>query len=104
VKEIIKDTFKYHVDASLFDFRWSDAQYIDVEYCASRPEKDIVVAVTNISASPYLLGMIILHDNWMVLMANIEAAAKDKAGKELNPVEPVILNSIAPFAPHITLN
>jgi hypothetical protein len=101
MNEIIKDTFKYHVDASLFNFRWSDAQYIDVEYYARKDGKDINVAVTNLSACPYLLGMIVLHNNWVALIASIEAAAKAKANKELNPVEPVILNAIAPFAPHI---
>jgi hypothetical protein len=103
--ETIKRIFKYHVDASLFNFRWADAQYIEVEYCARKDGKEVIVAVTNfLEANPYLIGMIVLHNNWMRLMENVEAAAKDMASKELNPVEPIILNSIAPFAPHITLN
>lgn len=101
MNKVLKDKFKYQVDASLFAFKWSDAQYVEVEYCASRNGKDIMVAVTDIKASPYLLGMIIIHNNWMKLMEAVEASAKSKAGKELNPVDPIILNSIAPFAPFI---
>ena len=101
MSKIIKDKFKYHVDASLFAFKWPEAQYIEVEYCASRNGKDIMVAVTNISGDPYLLGMIAVNNNWIALMNGMTAAATDHAGKELNPVDPIVMKSIAPFAPFI---
>lgn len=76
---LITQKFSFHVDAKLFAFKWNDAQYIDVEYNATNAEDKLVVYVTNISAQPYLLGMIIVHNNWMVLTKAIEDAARHNA-------------------------
>lgn len=98
----IKKTFRYHVDASLFAFKWKDGQYIEVEYCANKANGSIVATVTNVSAAPYLIGMIILHNNWMLLMAGIEQAARDHAAKEYkNNVDPMVMDAIKPFGQFI---
>lgn len=101
MNKVLKDKFQYHVDASLFAFKWPEAQYIEVEYCATKDARGVTVAVTNISADPYLLGMIAVNNNWIALMNGMTDAAKDIAGKELNPVDPIVMKSIAPFAPFI---
>lgn len=71
--------FCYHVDAKLFAFKWADAQYVDVEYQATNADGKLVICVINIAASPYLLGMIIMHNNWLPLMKAIEDAAQHNA-------------------------
>jgi hypothetical protein len=96
----IKKTFRYHVDASLFAFKWADAQYIDVEYCATKGADGLVVVVTNISGDPSLLGMIAVHDNWLRMLASVKDAAVSNAGKYFNNVHPTILQSILPHIPY----
>ena|SRR5687767_6494620 len=100
--------FSFHVDAKLFAFKWAEAQYIDVEYRATSNEGKTVVCVMNITAAPYLLGMIIVHNNWMPLMKAIEDAARHSAEKyfsEQKPQEagldPVMEQAIKTFAPHL---
>src|SRR5688500_2113867 len=75
----ITNKFSFHVDAKLFAFKWPEAQYIDVEYQATNADGKTVVCVVNITAPPYLLGMIIVHGNWMALTAGIENAARYNA-------------------------
>jgi hypothetical protein len=100
----ITKKFSYHVDAALFGYQWKDAQYIDVEYYAMKNDGKIIASVTNLSAPPYLFGMIVVHGNWLELMNGIEGAAKHNAEKYLgtNNLPPAIAQALQPFTQHIS--
>jgi hypothetical protein len=104
----ITGKFSFHVDANFFAFKWADAQYIDVDYSAANFDGKTAVCVMNITAAPHLLGMIIIHNNWMPLMKAIEDAARHSAEEyfsEQKPhetgIDPVMEQAIKSFAPHL---
>lgn len=93
----ITQKFQYHVDAALYGYRWEGAQYIEVEYCATKNGDQVITTVTNVSAPPYLFGMIVIQQNWLQLISGIEDAARANAVKYFKSnVHPTIMSAIAP--------
>lgn len=98
----VTNTFKLHVDPSLYNFRWTEAQYVDVKYKAGITDNGHVVAATDVSAPMYLLGMISCSGNWMEFNKEVEAAAIAHATPLLKKADAdVLIDIVKGFAPHI---
>lgn len=94
-------TFKCFIDAMFYGFQWKEAQYIDVEFSAIKKDNDVVVAVQNIKAEPWLIGAIVIRNNWMEVSNHIDAATLDHATKHFNRNPHVNKTIAAAIAPHI---
>lgn len=94
----LTQTYDHHVDARYFNFIWTEAMYINVEYIAVKENGQVNATVQKISAPPYLISAIVMHGGWQVLMAEIDQSAKDHAEKELKGgVHPVFEQALKPF-------
>lgn len=95
---MIKHTIDFHVDAKHFNYMWTDAMYITVQYMARKEEGRIKFTIDNITAPPFLIGSIVLHGNWWTVDVEINAAVTDHAEKEFanGQVHPTIMSAIAP--------
>lgn len=94
--------FKCFIDAMYYGFQWKEAQYIDVEYTAVKRGNEVVASVQNIKAQPWLIGAIVIRNNWMEVSKHIDAATLDHATKQFrnSHVDETILESITPFITH----
>lgn len=102
----LSDKFKCFIDAMYYGFQWKEAQYMDVEFSAIKKGDDVVVAVQNIKAEPWLIGAIVIRNNWMEVSKHIDDATLAHATKEFNRnahVNETVINAIANYlaAPHI---
>lgn len=95
----ITNTFKLHVDPSLYNFRWTDAQYVDVTYNAGITDNGHVVAAADVSGPMYLLGMIACAGKWIEFNKEVEAAAIANATPLLNNqhVDETVMNAIVAY-------
>lgn len=91
-------SFDFHVDPKHYGFQWSEAQYITVEYSALIKEDGVVASAYTYKASPWLIGSIMIRNNWMAVDKEITAAAQDAAEKEFarnGQVNETIMSAIA---------
>lgn len=77
----ITGSFKMHVDASLFAFKYKDAQYVEVNYKAQKDSKGLIYVAPDVSGPMYLLGMIVIADKWYEFSREVEKAAIANAEK-----------------------
>lgn len=95
----ITATFDFHVDPLYFNFQWSEAQYITVEYSALNREGEVVASAYTYKASPWLLASISMRGHWMTVDKEITAAAQDHAAKEFarnGHIDQTILSALMP--------
>lgn len=94
----ITKTFKLHVDPSLYNFRWTEAQYVDVTYKAGITDSGHVVAAADVSGPMYLLGMIACAGKWVEFNKEVESAAVANATPLLNNqhVNETVMSALAP--------
>lgn len=93
--------FDFHIDPSHYGFQWIEAQYITVEYSALKREDGVVASAYTYKASPWLIGAIMIRNNWMAVDKEITAAAHDAAEKEFNRNGQVNETIMSAIAPHI---
>lgn len=98
---MITHTFDFHVDAKHFNYMWTEAMYIAVQYAAWKEEGKIKYIINSISAPPFFLGSIVLHGNWWTVDVEINAAVLDHAGKEFARNGHVNETIMSALAPHI---
>lgn len=99
MKKVFTNNFQFHVDAKHFGFQWTEPMYIDVTYSATIDGSESKVVVTNVSAPIYQITSIVIHDNWLLVCTEMQAAAEDNFAKVApnGHVNPIILNSIRHF-------
>lgn len=94
----VTNTFKLHIDPSLYNFRWTEAQYVDVTYKAGITDNGHVAAAADVSGPMYLLSMIACAGKWVEFNKEVEAAAIANATPLLNNqhVDKTIMGALAP--------
>lgn len=95
--------FQLHVDASLFNFQFKEAQYVTVKYGTFKTGERVSFYVSEIGMGPSLLCTL---NNRNQLVRDATAAAKDHAekywkDKESNSLLPVFEEALRPFTKHI---
>lgn len=96
----ITNTFRMHVDPSLYAFKWKDAEYINVTYTAQKVDEKIIIT-TDISGPMYLLGMIACCEKWIEFDKEVQSAAKANAERKFDneQLHPIFKQALAPFIP-----
>lgn len=94
----ITGNFKMHVDASLFAFKYKEAQYVEVKYQAQKDSQGMIHVVPDVSGPMYLLGMIVIAGKWYEFSREVEKAAIANAEKrDVSNIHPTIASALAPF-------
>lgn len=95
----ITDSFDFHVDPKHYGYQWTEAMYIFVQYSALKDGDRIIASIDSVTAEPWLIGSIVIHNSWMDVNKEIIAAAQDHAEKEFakGQVLPTIMSALAPF-------
>jgi hypothetical protein len=94
------DQFDFYVDPKHYGFQWKGAMYMQIHYAAIKEGDKVIASIETITAEPWLIGSIVVHNNWLAVSKETIEAAQDVAEKHFNrntQVSPTILQAIAPF-------
>lgn len=96
---VFANTFLFQVDAKHFNYQWKEAMNIEVEYSGFVADGVAKVAISKVSAAPWLLSSIMIHSNWLNVYSEMESAAKHNALEvsRNDHVDQAVLNSIRHF-------
>lgn len=91
--------FDFHVDPKHYGFQWKGPMCIFVQYSAIKDGDRVIASIDSVTAEPWLINSIVIHNNWMAVNTELIAAAQCAAEKEFNRnvhVDETILGALVP--------
>lgn len=98
----ITEQFDFNVDPKHYGFQWKGPMYIQAHYTAIKDGDKVIASIETITAEPWLIGSIVIRNNWMAVNKEMIEAAQDHAEKEFakGGIHPIIQSALAPFINH----
>jgi hypothetical protein len=93
------DQFDFNVDPEHYGFQWKGPMYIQVHYAAIKEDARVIASIETITAEPWLIGSIVIRNNWMAVSKEMIEATQDIAEKHFRNahVDETVMTAIAPF-------